>query len=187
MSPTSPQIDPACWIGTHGSGVDVYDPQRQAFTLYRHDPQAATSLASDNVWAVHEDQDGVLWIGTQDRGLDRFDRRSGQVVHYPPDPTNPQRLGHPWVAALQARPDGRAVGRHLRRRLYRLDPARGSFTAYRHDPANPQSLSHDTIVDLHMDRSGTLWVATRAAVSIASIRRAAPLPPTATTPTNPRA
>jgi signal transduction histidine kinase/sugar lactone lactonase YvrE len=42
-----------------------------------------------------------------------------------------------------------------------LDPARERFTAYRHDPANPRSLSHDAIADLHMDRSGSLWVGTR--------------------------
>ena len=135
-------------------------------------------------WGVRR-PDAGLWIGTQDRGLDRFDRRSGQVVHYPPDPTNPQRLGHP-VAAQQDQTGALWVGTYGGG-LYRLDPARGSFTAYRHDPANPQSLSHDAIVDLHMDRSGALWIATEAAVSIASIRRAAPLPPTATTPPTPRA
>jgi signal transduction histidine kinase/sugar lactone lactonase YvrE len=36
-----------------------------------------------------------------------------------------------------------------------------NVVAYRHDPANPRSLSHNTIVDLHLDRSGALWVATR--------------------------
>ena len=114
------------WIGTHGSGVDVYDPQRRAFTIYRHDPKAATSLASDNVWAVYEDQDGVLWIGTQDRGLDRFDRRSGQVVHYPPDPKNPSVWATcGWRRWQQDQTGALWVGTYGGG-LYRLDPALGA-------------------------------------------------------------
>ena len=56
------------WIATHGSGVDVHDPRRSAFTIYQHDPQIAASLASNNVWTVSEDRHGALWVGTQDQG-----------------------------------------------------------------------------------------------------------------------
>ena len=51
------------WIGTHGTGLAVYEPTAQAFRHYRLAPNGldANSLA--------EDSDGRLWIGTEGNGL----------------------------------------------------------------------------------------------------------------------
>ena len=46
--------------------------------------------------------------------------------------------------------------------LDRFDREKNIFTHYTHDPNDPTSLSHDNINQVYEDRSGILWIATRA-------------------------
>ncbi len=81
------------WVGTYGGGLTqfVVPPSggerdvngRGTFNApNRLKPELRTrtttdGLSSTNVWALHEDADGVLWIGT-DRGLNRL--KDGQIT-----------------------------------------------------------------------------------------------------------
>ena len=51
------------WVGTHGTGLAVYEPAAQKFSHYRLTPNGldASSFA--------EDTDGGLWLGTEGDGL----------------------------------------------------------------------------------------------------------------------
>ena len=53
----------------------------------------------------------------------------------------------------------RAVGTDLGG-LNRFDEAKGTFEHYRHDPADPDSSAMDTVVAIHKDATGTLWIGT---------------------------
>jgi len=63
--------DPAgtLWFGTYGGGICSYDRQNWETWTTQH------GLASDEVWAIYADRDGVLWFGT-DAGLTRYDGRT---------------------------------------------------------------------------------------------------------------
>ncbi|MFB3104832.1 MAG: triple tyrosine motif-containing protein, partial [Pseudomonadales bacterium] len=72
----------ALWVGTHGDGLCRMDPDTGKFETYRHDPEEASSLSSNDAWKVIEDGAGNLWIGTSDGGLNVFraaDRQRGVV------------------------------------------------------------------------------------------------------------
>lgn len=61
------------WAGTWGGGVSVYDGQEwKSFTQQ-------DGLSGDIVYAIEEDEQGVLWFGT-DKGLSRFDGNSWDVL-----------------------------------------------------------------------------------------------------------
>lgn len=53
------------WIGTHGQGL--FCREGESVTNF----SVANGLASDLVWALHEDAQGTLWFGG-DRGLQRY-------------------------------------------------------------------------------------------------------------------
>ena len=77
----------ALWIGTHGEGLNLFDPETGRSESYRNDPDDPNSLAGNDIWAIVEDPRGDLWIGTQGSGLSRWmaaDRQAGRVVfkHY---------------------------------------------------------------------------------------------------------
>jgi ligand-binding sensor domain-containing protein len=60
------------WIGGGGSGLARLNPTTGRFAHYRHDPDDAGSLISDNVYTIYGDRHGHIWVGGQ-YGLSRFD------------------------------------------------------------------------------------------------------------------
>jgi ligand-binding sensor domain-containing protein/signal transduction histidine kinase len=148
------------WV-TGQSGLDLYNPLQQAFSVYGGNSRAAGGLASDNVSALY-DAGGITWVGTRDRGLDRLDRSSGQVVHYEPD-ARPGALGFPWISSIDG--DGGAglwIGTYGGG-LYQMDSATGTFITYRHRPGEPASLGDDLVNAVKVDRSGAVWIAVDSA------------------------
>jgi signal transduction histidine kinase/ligand-binding sensor domain-containing protein/DNA-binding response OmpR family regulator len=58
------------WIGTHGGGVNVFDPQRRQWTTYT---QGNNRLPSDKVQTILRDSHGRMWLGTFGEGLSLYD------------------------------------------------------------------------------------------------------------------
>ena len=61
------------WIGARRGGLSRLDPKTGDLVVYRHDPEDAASLSSDDVAAIYEDAIGSLWIGSWNGGVSRFD------------------------------------------------------------------------------------------------------------------
>ncbi len=77
------------WVGTEG-GLNRYDGH--GFESFRHDPDVATSLASDDISFMLQDGEGRLWLATWGGGLDRLDPVTESVEHFRADPTRRDRL-----------------------------------------------------------------------------------------------
>lgn len=67
------------WFAT-GDGLNKYDGY--TFTVYHHDPDDSTSIASDDLTHVFEDSKQRLWISTRNNGLDYFDRTTNTFYHF---------------------------------------------------------------------------------------------------------
>jgi ligand-binding sensor domain-containing protein/signal transduction histidine kinase len=152
--------DGLLWIGSWHNGLNLFDPQTEAFAAIRPDPDDPQSLPGHAVGALLADGSGGLWLGIHDGGgLVHFDfergvtrrltRQTGQgggvpshrvrAIVYADD-------GALWVGLgggglLLVGPDG-----VLRQRL-------------RHRTGDPRSLPPGEISALRLDRQGTLWVA----------------------------
>ncbi len=145
-------------------GLNRYDPQRDHFSRYRHDPDDDNSLGENMVTAVHRDRAGMVWIGTRSHGLDRLDPESGTWRHYRHDKNDPNSLSNDYVTDILqdstgtlwvATPSGL---NRLEQEGAEGDAAR--FIRYQSDANDPYSLSGNAVTALHESRSGDLWVAT---------------------------
>ncbi|WP_165798451.1 sensor histidine kinase [Chitinophaga costaii] len=67
------------WFAT-GDGLNKYDGY--TFTVYHHNPDDPTSIASDDLTYVFEDSQQRLWIATRNNGLDYFDRKTNTFHHF---------------------------------------------------------------------------------------------------------
>lgn len=67
------------WIGSHGSGITVYNPASKKFTLY---DKASSKLPNNLTLCMLKDQVGNIWIGTFSGGLCLFNRRTKQFVTF---------------------------------------------------------------------------------------------------------
>jgi len=65
--------DGRIWLGTESEGLSVYEPRTEQWTVYRHAPGRADSLAPGVVRTIAEDLDGRIWVGTIGGGLQVLD------------------------------------------------------------------------------------------------------------------
>jgi signal transduction histidine kinase/ligand-binding sensor domain-containing protein/DNA-binding response OmpR family regulator len=89
----------ALWVASTDGGLNLMDRSGRITALYRHDPKNPDSLASDDVRAILQDQNGDLWVGTSE-GLDLLDRSSNQFHHYRHDPKDAATLPDSEILSL---------------------------------------------------------------------------------------
>ncbi len=129
-----------------------------------HDSSNAQSLSSDQVWAIHEDLNGILWIGTP-HGLNKFDRDKQLFTRFAHDPSNPHTLGHDFVMSIyEDRAHTLWIGT-MGGGLNRFDRQAERFTRFLTDPKNPNSLSDNHIWALYADHTGRLWIGTNSGLN----------------------
>ncbi|KAA0251826.1 MAG: histidine kinase [Acidobacteria bacterium] len=152
--------DGLLWVATDGGGLVRLDVRTGETEVFRHDPAAPRSLATDRTWSLLEDRSGVLWVGTYGGGLNRLDLGKKKFLHLRHDPRDPASLGHDIVWSFAEDEDGTVWVGTDSAGLQRWDRRRNAFRAYRHDPRDPASLSHDAVRCVLVDGAGELWVGT---------------------------
>jgi PAS domain S-box-containing protein len=72
------------WLATVGGGLERFDPVKETFTHFRHNPDDLRSIASDTVTAIHIDKKNRLWATSLD-GLNLLNRETGLFTRYSTD------------------------------------------------------------------------------------------------------
>ncbi len=154
------------WIGTDGGGLNIYNPNRPAFSHYRHEDGNPNSLSDNYVWAIYEDNKQYLWLGT-DYGLNRLDRNSGKFKVWLHDPSDPNSIGNNEILAIYKEP---LIGQSVYwigtwgAGMDRFDLQANKFTHFRHDPENQNSVCDNYIRLIYEDPQAPgriLWIGTK--------------------------
>jgi diguanylate cyclase (GGDEF)-like protein len=143
------------WLGTNLGGLNQLRDGRVT-PLGRPE-----GLSHDYARAVYEDREGTLWIGTEGGGLNAL--RGGQLTAY----STKDGLSNDTVFAIvQDRAGDVWVGTD--HGLNRLRGGRFESFHAAPDPAEPgvrhrdDGMSNDSVLALHEDRAGALWIGTYA-------------------------
>src|SRR5260370_42543934 len=75
-----------------GNGLMVLDRKTNTLTRYSLYDEKSGQAIEDGVYAMLEDQDGVLWLATSTAGLLKFDRERRRFVRYRNFPGSTDRL-----------------------------------------------------------------------------------------------
>ena len=145
--------DGSFWATTRSGAIHRFDTAQARFRSYRHQQALPQSLGKGAVTAAYVEDAETLWIGT-DRGLNRVDRRTDEVTRFE------QPVFARGVSAIRKDAAGQLWVGTNGNGLVRLDPRSGQTTTYTRDASDPRSLNHERVTALHVDRGGTLWVAT---------------------------
>ena len=92
------------WFGTT-SGLMRYDGY--SFRFFTSGDSSNKNLSGRIVYALLEDQAGLIWVATVGGGLNKFDPRTETFTYYRHDPGNPHSLSHDQVYALLEDRSGR--------------------------------------------------------------------------------
>lgn len=164
------------WIGmgspfdsqSNFGGLNRYDPQRDDFIRYLHDPADPYSLAHNEIINLYEDRDSIFWVATWGDGLQFLDRETGRF--YPAE-DNPN--GHRWPA-LRSRNGVRDAGLRLLHEDARgnlwigsflggldcYDLETGAITHFTQGTAANKGLTDLAVWSLFEDAQQGLWVST---------------------------
>lgn len=64
------------WVGTIGSGVNIYNPEQKKFEQYKFYDLTGESPISNFIRAVYVDDQNRIWSGTHNNGLFLYDRNN---------------------------------------------------------------------------------------------------------------
>jgi len=145
------------WFSTTDEGVFHYDGID--FTRYTLED----GLCGNEVWAIMEDQEGMMWFGTG-KGLCKFDGESFETISLPKDDATSE-----WMDRMYPHVNPTAVSSLIQDRngifwigsngagAYRYDGK--TFTSFLKERGNrmPDSLRHNVIVSILEDRDGNIW------------------------------
>jgi len=153
------------WIGTEGGGLNKLIPgdiegSSPTFIHYKHDSKDPTSLSSNSVLSVYEDNSGLLWIGTIGGGVNKFDKEKRKFNHYKHNPYDPASLSFYSVLPIYEDNSGNIWIGTWGGGLNKFDKEKGKFNRYKHDPDDPTSLSDNEVFSICEDNSGVLWIGT---------------------------
>ena len=151
------------WVGTRGGGINLYNPEKDVFTCYKHDPNDKNSLPFDIIRTITQDHSGRIWIGTYkgvcwyDTEKDRFNRLSdelgisddeqGSIYSFSED-----IKGQLWIGSL-----GNG--------LLMLNKSRSKVTKFTSQVDDPKSLIENAVMAIFTDSQSRLWVGTKHGVS----------------------
>ena len=154
------------WIATYGSGLNLFDPQRETFTSYKKNSYDPQSLSIDYIYSLFASEDGMLWLATRDTGIDWINPENQRFIHLKHVPNNPNSLSNMVVKSLVEDEHGRFWFGTFGGGLNMYDPYSKSFKVYTNDPSNPSSISSDIVESLCFDFDGRLWAGTSAGLCL---------------------
>ncbi|MEO5582848.1 MAG: two-component regulator propeller domain-containing protein [Saprospiraceae bacterium] len=150
------------WIGTYGSGLELYDHKTNQFIkCYRHQENNIHSLSNDYINDVLVDARGILWIGNE-FGLDQYNPEADQfklikietqtketsIVRTPSaisqDKNDPFKL---WISIS-------GIG------LFSVDRKTSKCSPYPLPQTSARTMDKN-IYSIYSDPNGILWLGTR--------------------------
>jgi transcriptional regulator with GAF, ATPase, and Fis domain/ligand-binding sensor domain-containing protein len=152
------------WVGTESNGLSIVpldrNDQENSAVIYRHNPKDHTSLSSDRIYSIFEDQTGIVWIGTFGGGLNKLDKYRKKFQHYHHNPSDKNSLNNNLIWALMEDSKGILWAGTNGGGLNRFDRKRNVFTHYIHDKNNNYSISSNIVKSLYQDDFKRLWIGT---------------------------
>ena len=134
--------------GGGGGGLNLFNPDKQNFTTYKHDPAISSSLVHNEVFSLFEDQQSNFWVGTIN-GLDRMNIEKGEFTHYKPFPDDTIPGGkNMTICMLEDSKHNLWVGNVSEGGLHILDRKTGQFKNY---------LNRHDIICIREDSYGKVW------------------------------
>jgi signal transduction histidine kinase/ligand-binding sensor domain-containing protein/DNA-binding response OmpR family regulator len=149
------------WLAADGLNRTIssgYDNSSPSFISYKHNTNDPTSLLSNIIQEICQDNSGLLWVGGIE--LNIYNTKQKQFKHYKHEPDYPNSLSGNDVAAVYEDKAGLIWLCTWDGGLNKWDRRKNKFTNYKHNPNDPASLSTNSIKMIYEDRDGNLWLGT---------------------------
>jgi len=143
------------WAGFGAIEPGFFTRPAPPFAALPFDSGNSANLGETLIDVIYEDHAGILWIGATG-ALNRLDRNAGRYTHFDVPghgiASDVLSIAEDQSGALWVGTSGQG--------LYKLDAATGHMRAFRHFDGDTSSPNSETVIQLLVDRAGSLWVST---------------------------
>jgi signal transduction histidine kinase/DNA-binding response OmpR family regulator len=156
------------WVGTKGEGLYLLKPHGNSknlkynITNFRYDKKNSYSVSSNNIYNIHEDDNGKIWIGTYGGGLNLFD--NDKFINYRNELRNyPYNMGYQVRFVSSDRNGCILVGTTLGLIAFFPNYSTPSATVFKTFSNNPQEksgISANDIFSIYRASNGDIYLAT---------------------------
>lgn len=145
------------WAGTENGGLDFIDTRDWRVSHYRHESNDPSTLRSNSIWSVAQDDRGVLWVGTFSGGVSMMLPTGGAVRGYASVGSDASSLSYDVVPAFGQASDGTLWVATDGGGINRFHPETGRFDRFSRESTG---LPVNAILSVAPDQHGTLWMGT---------------------------
>lgn len=149
---------PVIWIATQRAGLNAYNYQDESLEVFKHTPQQANSLITNDVTAIAPAADGNLWISTYHRGVEYFNKETKEFRHYNKD-TFPELSSDNVWTIMDDGNENLYIG-HVAHGMSIVSLKDKQIRNYTHNPDDPESIPGDEVHCLYKDNNDNIWVGT---------------------------
>ncbi len=148
------------WCSTFGKGLYSYNPKTGQTKNFKNNEKDSTSLSSDQINTLYEDDKGTLWIGTGGNGLCSFNQQTGTFRRYPYiynqfNTPNNNALDDASVVSIYEDKQGTLWIGTVMGGLNKFNQETGTFTSYQN-----QLPGFTFVTNIFEDSKGHLWAGT---------------------------
>ncbi|HPC38843.1 MAG TPA: two-component regulator propeller domain-containing protein [Exilispira sp.] len=147
------------WIGTHGSGVLKWVPNRPDFVYLKYDEKNPNSIPNSKVMSIFEDHYGYIWLGTYNNGLIRYNPKNKEIIKYLSSGKEDGSLSNNIVRSIYQDSYGNlwiATNQHLNLYNYKT----GKFKYFKKTDFGLQPTNEDTFTYITEDKNKNLIIGT---------------------------
>ena len=87
------------WIATFGGGLNLYNPSKDKFVIYKNIANNLTSIPSNELNTLFEDSKGTIWLGTKN-GISFFNEKKQIFKTFKFDSKNQFSISHNDVRSI---------------------------------------------------------------------------------------
>jgi signal transduction histidine kinase/ligand-binding sensor domain-containing protein/DNA-binding response OmpR family regulator len=148
------------FLGTFGSGLLLYDPEKGLLAQYRHRMADPHSLPFDDVRDIVEEDNGNFWVATWGGGLSYFDAQTQRFTTYKKEAGNPRAISSDNIICLAPAGPGKLWVGTFGGGLNLLDTGTQTFSRVQAQQGSAQPTDNLKILSLLADSHGALWIGT---------------------------
>jgi diguanylate cyclase (GGDEF)-like protein len=148
-----PDSEGNVWLAVDNQAGLVRFNRQDGFISLRNDPYDSTSIGTNQVRTVYEDNNGDLWVGLFPSGVNFHNRATRQVQVYRHSPSDSRTISHSAILDIFKDSNG-AIWLGTEDGLNNFDPETGSFTRYK------EGLTAKAVLSIAQYDENTLWIGT---------------------------
>jgi len=158
------------WIGTDdglNELITIDENGEVKFVHHKNNLENPTSLSSDIIWSIYEDNSRNLWVGTNGGGLNRhflnktYPGKNRHFIHYKHDPLNPKTLNNNLIRSIFQDNTGAMWFGTNGGGVNKFNSTIEKFKHYKNDPNSTNSLSDNNVYSILQDKTCILWIGTK--------------------------